>query len=91
MEVNFHSRSLGATGGAYAVSRPAETETSTARDEVALENSRALTQALLATPEVRADKVRRAREMVSEPNYPPRETIQKISHLLAIQMNPEEA
>ncbi len=90
MEISFHLGNLGAAGGARPVPRAAEDETSTvARDEVALENSRALTQALHQTPAVRAEVVRRATELVGESAYPPPETIRKISHLLAIQMHPE--
>lgn len=90
MEISFHLGNLGAAGGARPVPRAAEDETSTvARDEVALENSRALTQALHETPAVRSEVVRRATELVGESTYPPPETIRKISHLLAIQMHPE--
>lgn len=87
MEISFHLRSLDSASGAYPVR--SSTENSTARDEVALENSRALTNALKDTPAIRAEIVRRATELVGQPHYPPPDTIRKISHLLAIQMNPE--
>jgi hypothetical protein len=89
MEINFHLGNLGATSHAATVARATERDASSVRDDVALENSRALTQALQLTPATRADVVRRATELVGEPNYPPPETIRKISHLLAIQMHPE--
>jgi len=60
-----------------------------AEDEVAFENSRALTTALQNTPESRDDVVRRATELVGDVNYPPPETIRMISNLLAIQMKSE--
>lgn len=63
-------------------------ETKAAQDEVAFENSRALTAALQNTPESREDVVQRAVELVGDVNYPPPETIRMISHLLAIQMQP---
>ena len=88
MEVNFHLRNLDTVGGTSLI-RAAPKETHTAHEEVAIENSRALTNALRETPEIRAEIVRRATELVGEPSYPPPETIRKISHLLAIQMNPE--
>ena len=89
MEVNFHLRNLDTVGGTHGVRAAATKETQTAHEEVAIENSRALGNALRETPEIRAEIVRRATELVGEPSYPPPETIRKISHLLAIQMNPE--
>ena len=89
MEINFHLGNLGAIRPPQAVARPTGQEPSSVRDDVALENSRALTQALQQTPATRADVVRRATELIGEPNYPPPETLRKISHLLAIQMHPE--
>jgi len=89
MEVSLNLRKLDGTSTAPAA-RNAVKETSTAGDEVALENSRALTRALAETPPVRADVVRRAAELVGQAAYPPPETIRKISHLLAIQMHPDE-
>jgi hypothetical protein len=88
MEINFHLKNLDTVKGGPVV-RPASTEASTATDDVALENSRALTAALHQTPASRADKVRHALELVGQPAYPPPETIRKISHLLAIQIHPE--
>ena len=89
MEINFHLGNLGVTGDTQTVARAAGRVSSSVRDDVALENSRALTHALHETPASRAEIVRRATELVGEPNYPPPETIRKISHLLAIQMHPE--
>jgi hypothetical protein len=89
MEINFHLGNLGGTSQAQAVVRAKEWDASSVQDDVALENSRALSRALQETPATRADVVQRATELVGEPNYPPPETIRKISHLLAIQMHPE--
>lgn len=88
MEINFHPKNLDAVGGNYPV-RTGQREALAAHDEVVLENSRALTEALHRSPASRAEMVRRAVELVGEPNYPPPETIRKISHLLAIQIHPE--
>jgi hypothetical protein len=85
MEINFHLRSLDATGTSL-VSKPGSRAVQAAQEEVAFENSRALTTALQNTPESREDVVRRATELVGNVNYPPPETIRKISHLLAIQI-----
>ena len=88
MEISFHVRSLDTVGTAY-VSKPGSRDTRNVQDEVAFENSRALTTALQNTPESRPDLVRRAMDLVGDVNYPPPETIRMISHLLAIQMHSE--
>jgi len=88
MEINFHVRNLDATGTAF-VRKPDASAAKAVQDEVAFENSRALTAALHKTPESREDVVRRATELVGDVNYPPPETIRMISHLLAIQMQSE--
>jgi hypothetical protein len=86
MEISFHLRSLDAPGTSL-VSKPGSRAAQAAQDEVAFENSRALTTALQNTPESRDDMVRRATELIGNVNYPPPETIRMISHLLAIQIN----
>jgi hypothetical protein len=88
MEINFHLRSLDASGTSL-VSKPGSRAARFAEDEVAFENSRALTTALHNTPESREAAVRRAIELVGDVNYPPPETIRMISHLLAIQIQSE--
>ena len=88
MEISFHLRSLDAPGTCL-VSKPGSRAAQAVQDEVAFENSRALTTALQNTPESRDDVVRRATELVGDVNYPPPETIRMISHLLAIQINGE--
>jgi hypothetical protein len=88
MEVTFHPRSLDAVGTAP-VKKPGSHETKAVYDEVDFETSRALRTALINTPESREDVVRRARELIGDVNYPTPEIIRRISHLLAIQMQPE--
>lgn len=89
MEIHFHLRSLEAAE-ASRLNRAGIKESKAAPDDVAFENSRALTTALHNTPESREDVVQRAVELVGDVNYPPPETIRMISHLLAIQMQPED-
>ena len=86
MEISFHLRSLDATDASL-VSKPGSRAAQAAQDEVAFENSRALTTALQNTPESREDVVQRASKLVSDVHYPPPETIRMISHLLAIQIH----
>jgi hypothetical protein len=85
MEISFHLRSLDAPGTSL-VNRPDSRAAQAAQEEVAFENSRALTTALQNTPELREDVVRRATELVGDAQYPPPDTIRMISHLLAIQI-----
>jgi len=88
MEINFHLRNLDSAVKPQAA-RIEQRAAQAAEDEVAFENSRALTTALQNTPESRDDVVRRATELVGDVNYPPPETIRMISNLLAIQMKSE--
>jgi hypothetical protein len=46
----------------------------------------ALNQALRAEPEVRAEAVARARELIGDVKWPPREAIEQISNLLAVHL-----
>jgi hypothetical protein len=90
MEISFHLRNLDATGTSL-VSKLGTRAAQAAQEEVAFENSRALTTALHNTPESREDVVRRATELVGDAQYPPPETIRMISHLLAIQIKGDQS
>ena len=50
------------------------------------ENSRALEARLEAIPDVRTEVVDYGRRMIGDPAYPPRETIQRIATLLAMEL-----
>jgi hypothetical protein len=50
------------------------------------ENSRALEARLEEIPDVRTDKLDHGRRLVGDPTYPPRETIQRIATLLAMEL-----
>ena len=50
------------------------------------ENSRAFEARLEAIPDVRAEVVDYGRRLVGDPAYPPRETIQRIATLLAMEL-----
>lgn len=50
------------------------------------ENSRALEARLEALPDVRMGAVEYGRRLVGDPAYPPRETLQRIAALLAMEM-----
>ena len=68
--------------------KPATQAAKAAEDSTEFRAAAALEQALEKTPEVRSDVVDNAKRLVGDPNYPPRETLQKIATLLALQMKP---
>ena len=68
-------------------SRPIDSDSN---DVSAFENSRALEARLKESPDVRGEKVERARRLIGDPAYPPRQTIHQISALLALQINDPE-
>src|SRR5438128_99750 len=94
MEINVlrNFSAVGRTASAAKPAAPAEpatpphSETAEAEAAVAFENVRALNSALRDTPVSRNDVIKRATELVGDVNYPPRETIAKISHLLAMRL-----
>ena len=70
---------------------PAAREPRLEEDKVALATSDTLNQALEETPETRADKVAEAKGLLQNGSYPPAVIIQKISALLAIHINSQDA
>ncbi len=87
MEINPHLN----TGRIEGVGpgRPAQQAARVLADNVDLSSAGALDEALRNTPEVRIDSVQRARELVNDPAYPPREMIRQIARLVASNL-PEE-
>jgi hypothetical protein len=88
MRVNANSESL----------RVADLETTRTKaepagqenDTVALSDSAKLTRALKQLPEVRAEKVTRAKVLVQDPSYPSEAILRKVSGILADHINPED-
>jgi hypothetical protein len=54
---------------------------------VNFEATDAVRKALRDTPDVRPEVVEAARQMIGQPTYPPRETINKLSQLLAMRLS----
>ena len=52
-------------------------------DVASFPSATALNQALAQTPDIRADEVARAKELVKQSDYPPAEMVRKIGELLA--------
>lgn len=59
-----------------------------ASDTVQLDQTANLKRSLASTPEVRAAAVERARSLIADPNYPPKETVLQMASLLAARMTP---
>lgn len=64
--------------------QPAARSSKATEPKVEFSNAAALDRALKATPDVRAEEVERARKLVNDTNWPPPETIQKLSTLFAM-------
>jgi len=56
----------------------------------AFQDAEKLNAALKNTPDVRADKVERAKELVSQIQWPPAEVINRISKLVAMHYTPTQ-
>ncbi len=77
------NKKAGAIAG-MAASSPAVRPMKEEGDQASFLRSEALNRALRDTPDVRPERVARARELIGDVQYPPRETITKISNLLAV-------
>lgn len=69
---------------------PAPTRTATRQDEVSLQQSEGLNQALTSLPAVRPEVVEQARALINDTHYPPLAVINSISHLIAARLKPYE-
>jgi hypothetical protein len=84
MEINTNI-SAGGINGPIPPRQPAKAKE--AADGVSFGNSAALDGALQNVPGSRPEEVDRARNLIGDVNYPPQETIKKISTLLAIHLD----
>lgn len=89
MEINPNF-SLGPIGRVHRVPAGSR-ESKVARDVVSLAGAEALNRSLQAAPDSRAEEVARAKDLIGQVDYPPRQTIQRISALLAINLGNEDA
>ncbi len=60
------------------------------RDEVQIGEAIALKKALDETPAIRVSKLEETRNLVEDAKYPPREIVEHISRLLAMNWPPDE-
>jgi hypothetical protein len=85
MEVKLNINSAGAIN--IPAPQPKVTKHSEGIDATEFSGATALDQSLNDTPGIRPEVVARARELVSQPKYPPAEAIRKIAKLLAFNLD----
>lgn len=88
MEVNPNIRAVGVekTFGP-ALAKPAPKAQAS---QAAFADSEAVNRALQQSPDVRADQVAHATQLIGDERYPPLSTIRAIAHLLAINLGKEQ-
>jgi hypothetical protein len=70
------------------LSRAIQAPTAQPGEEItSFKGSYALDGALASTPDVRAEVVDRARQLVAQSSYPPKEVIDRIASLLAVELS----
>jgi hypothetical protein len=89
MEIQPNQKTSGLSPAAMNRAATRRSQTTTTTDYVSFTESAAVNRALENTPEKRVDVIERARALVGDPTYPPRETIRRLSELLAMRMSPE--
>lgn len=82
IHTNLASGGLNKVVGAEVKARSANLE----KSQVSFAESDSLDQSLTKIPDVRTEEISRARALVADPSYPPRETIRRLSNLLALEM-----
>ena len=70
--------------------QPKKVDAQVESEGVAFSRAEKLNQALRDTPEVRTDSVAKGQAVVSQTEYPPKETIKKIATLLAVNLAGEK-
>jgi len=83
---NNEASALPATPG-----RTSAPEPRLGQDKLALTSSESLSLSLEQTPQTRVDKVAEAQALLQDGTYPPAVIIRKISALLAIKLDPQNA
>jgi len=87
MEINTNLNAGAA--GRVGPSRPPVPAAKVITDEAVFAQSSALNDAMNSQPGSRVEAVERAKNLVADVHYPPRETIQRISNLLAMHLTPD--
>ena len=84
INTNYHFSPVNRVGEASPAAFGANSAPAPSTEDVAsFPDTKRLTEALFQTPDIRADKVARAKELVKQSDYPPAEMVRKIGFLLA--------
>ncbi len=84
INTNYHFSPVeGVSATRSAAAKAAAGPAPATEDVASFPNANALNKALAQTPDIRADKVARAKELVKQSDYPPAEMVKKIGELLA--------
>ena len=84
MEIEFNTGRIGNREAGQPVTRPSTTATATATDSASFTSAATLERQLINVPTVRVDKVALAKTLITNPNYPPTELLDRIAALLAV-------
>ena len=82
MEIEFNTGRIGNRDAGQPVTRPSTTATAT--DSASFTSAATLESQLINVPAVRVDKVALAKTLITNPNYPPTELLDRIAALLAV-------
>lgn len=82
MEIEFNTGRIGNREAGQPVTRPSTTATAT--DSASFTSTATLESQLINVPAVRVDKVALAKTLITNPNYPPTELLDRIATLLAV-------
>jgi hypothetical protein len=87
---NGYNRLDALANNVTAKNTPVAKSTTESGDSLSSANTNALREALNNTPEVRADVVKRGRELAADSNYPPRVIIAQLAKLMLESNDPSE-
>lgn len=88
MEINPYHLNVGAAGGVSAYHGPSRSSDSVPAN-TDFKSSRALEKSVAGLPDMRPEAIARGLQLVGRVDYPPMETITKISNLLAMRIDQE--
>lgn len=83
MEVEFNAGLTGNTPVSQIPVRREPAQSATAASAMSFDNTEALEQTLKQTPTVRPDAVARATALMSDPNYPSNEVLDRVATVLS--------
>ena len=71
----------------YSIGKKPSQKVAPAVDSVQFDQAAGLNRSLAATPEIRSEAVERAKKLIADSSYPPKETIWKVARILNDNIN----